>query len=411
MEDNSMNTTAQTARDRRRRVPLSMHEKVDVCRGLFAALVVVAHAQYIAWGVHPRAAQAMSAAQRGAISNVIGLGTIYVMGFFVISGYCIHLSVARQMREERFPLVDYLAARGSRILPLYYLGLLFAVAAEWLIASARPYVWPHGVDLGTLTSQLLVVQNLTQTYGSYAPTWSITNEAFYYLFYGLLVAWLSRGRSARPAWVGLGLCAATAAVTQVLYVTVARTPVVYGTGMLLGLGMIWFTGVLVAIHGARLIRVPAVKALTRTWPLLVVGVMAWAYAGLPPHGQYLISGAAFTLMLLGFLDAPKESPRGPVSPWRAKAIESLGLMSYPMYLFHGPLMMLAGSWILRSRVTTDWRVTFVLLTVVGLASGVVLGWLVEKPLMARRAAWLKQRKTRPAGFAPGRTPALGGVTR
>jgi peptidoglycan/LPS O-acetylase OafA/YrhL len=339
------------------------------------------------------------------------------MGFFVVSGYCIHLSVARQMRDEHFPLGDYLAARASRILPLYYLALLFAVVVEWLAAGARPPAWPHGIDPATLVSQLLVIQNLTQTFGAYAPTWSITNEAFYYVLYGLLVAWLARGRSSRslsrsrPGWVGLALCVGTAVVTQALYATVAHTPLVYGAGMLLGLGLIWFAGVLVAIHGAWLVREPGVKALTRTWPLLVAAVMGWSYAGLPPQGLYLISGAAFTLMLLGFLDAPEALTSGDVPRWRVRVVETLGLMSYPMYLFHGPLMVLVGSWIVRWRLTDDWRVTFVVLTVVGLAAGVALGWLVEKPLMTRRAAWLKRRKAGVGGAVPARTPALGGVSR
>ena len=49
-----------------------------------------------------------------------------------------------------FPLASYLAARLSRILPLYYLALLLTVVVEWLIAPARPAFWYHGVDAGTL---------------------------------------------------------------------------------------------------------------------------------------------------------------------------------------------------------------------------------------------------------------------
>jgi peptidoglycan/LPS O-acetylase OafA/YrhL len=92
-------------------------------------------------------------------------------------------------------------------------------------------------------------------------------------------------------------------------------------------------------------------------------------------------------------------------------VETLGLMSYPMYLFHGPLMMLAGSWIIRWHLTDDWRVTLVVLTIVGIVSGVALGWLLERPLMTRRAVWLRQRKGRSAAFVPGPAAALGGVAR
>ena len=57
----------------------------------------------------------------------------------------------------------------------------------------------------SLPCQLFVIQNFTQTFGSFAPSWSITNEVFYYLFYGLLVAARHDGAGA-PAMVGMAIC-------------------------------------------------------------------------------------------------------------------------------------------------------------------------------------------------------------
>src|SRR5262249_60161346 len=114
---------------------------------------------------------------------------------------------------------------------------------EWSIAGARPNEWPNGVNVSTFLGQLVMVQNLTETFGAFASSWSITNEVFYYLFYGLL-AWLLAGREARPAWTGLGLCLASAAAGQALYVTVGRNPYVYRGGRTVGLGMLWFPGAL-----------------------------------------------------------------------------------------------------------------------------------------------------------------------
>ena len=48
-----------------------------------------------------------------------------------------------------------------------------------------------------------MIQNLTQTFGSYAPSWSITNEVFYYVFFGLLTFAVAR-RSRWPATIGMG---------------------------------------------------------------------------------------------------------------------------------------------------------------------------------------------------------------
>jgi len=367
----------------------SLHEKIDVCRGVFAALVVMAHSVEISWGVHRDAVARMPRLVHAVIFGVFGTGTYYVFGFFVLSGYCIHLSVERSMGAGPFPVGRYLVARLSRVLPLYYLGLAVAVAVEWAVVGARPWEWPNGLDATGLVSQLFMVQYLTETFGSYASSWSLTNEVFYYALYGFL-AYLMAGRSARPAWVGLGVCAAVAVVAQVLYVTVGHNRAVYRTGGLFGMGVLWFQGALVAVHGKEWVKVAWVRRAARLWPAALAFVIAWKTALMPPHGMYLFSGAAFSLMLLHLIaTSPAEPAPAGAGRWRAGLVTTLGLASYPTYLFHGPILMLVGSWVMRWGGISDWRVTCLLLLAVGLALGPPLGWLLERPMMARRASWLR----------------------
>ena len=98
--------------------------------------------------------------------------------------------------------------------------------------------------------------------------------------------------------MGLGVCVAVAAVMQVLYVTVGHNQAVYRTGGLFGLGMLWFEGALVAIYGKEWVKIGWVRSAARLWPAALAFVIAWKTALLPPHGLYLISGVAFSLMLL-----------------------------------------------------------------------------------------------------------------
>lgn len=385
---------------------LSLHEKIDVCRGVFAALVVVVHALEIAWGTHEGARERLPEFARAAVVAVFGSGTYYVMGFFVLSGYCIHLSVARSIEGGRFAVKRYTAARLSRVLPLYYLALFCTVAVELAIAGARPHEWPKGINPGVFVAQLLMVQNLSQTFGSFASSWSITNEVFYYLLYGLL-ACAAAGRPARPAWVGMGVCVVTAGVMQALYVTVARTPYVNGAGMLLGLGSLWFLGALVAVHGRAWIERPWVRASARAWPAVLAAAFAWKIFRLPSPGiSLMISGLAFALMLLSFLDGPAAEPPVGAGRWRSGVVTTLGLSSYPMYLFHGPLLMLVGSWVMRTGAVADWRATWLLLVAVGWVSGAALGWLLERPTMAWRAAILRRSTEGPPRGAPDRPTAV-----
>jgi peptidoglycan/LPS O-acetylase OafA/YrhL len=80
-------------------------------------------------------------------------------------------------------------------------------------------------------------------------------------------------------------------------------------------------------------------------------------------------------------------------------VEMLGLASYPTYLFHGPLLLLVGSAILRWKLVSDWRLTWLILVSVGISTGIALGYLAERPIMNRRAAFLsrlRSQRTPPA---------------
>ena len=48
--------------------------------------------------------------------------------------------------------------------------------------------------------------------------------------------------------------------------TVVRYRVVYSTGMLLGLGMLWFDGAFLAIHGKDWVTLPWVRRAAGCWP-------------------------------------------------------------------------------------------------------------------------------------------------
>ncbi len=244
-------------------------------------------------------------------TTVFGSGMYYVMGFFVLSGYCIHLSVARSMKADHFPVQQYMAARLSRIMPLYYIGLLVTVAVEWLIHDARPREWPHGLDVPTFLGQLFMVQNLNETFGSFASSWSITNEVFYYVLYGVL-AWLLAGRGSERGrrGSGLGLCVAVAIVGQELYVTIGRNPLClpHGHALRAGHDLVprrrWWRFTAPQLMKNRL----WCGRVASLWPGFLAAAILWRAGHLPPQGMYLLSGWAFTLMMLDFLRSPTVDP-------------------------------------------------------------------------------------------------------
>jgi len=387
---------------------LSSNEKIDICRGLFAFLVVGAHAVDISWVIHPEVPGQLSGWLHDLLLYVAAAGVYWVIGFFAISGYCIQLSVKRQIEGNAFPLRHYLLARLSRILPLYYLALLLAVVIERFMASARPSCWSQGVNVNGLIAQLFIIQNLTWTYGSFAPSWSITNEMFYYLFYGVVVCVALRF-GIRPTSLGMSLCLVLALILDWVYFFEHRTGYVRSPGLLFGLGIIWFQGALVAEHREWLRSSQAACKTAALWPLVLIMAMAmWYSQGIHLQVVYLVLGVAFTLMLMRFVVTESRRVK-PVDRGRAGAlIRLLGLASYPTYLFHGPIVMLTGSIILRWNLVSDWRLTWVILTSVGIGSGILLGHFAEQPIMAWRAGYLKRlRQSHPAPAHGGVTPILG----
>ena len=388
--------------------PLSSNEKIDICRGLFAFLVVGAHAVDISWVIHPEVPGRFPGWLHDFLLYVVAAGVYWVIGFFALSGYCIQLSVQRQIKGNAFPFHHYLLARLTRILPLYYMALLLAVVIERLIASARPSCWPQGVNVNTLIAQLFIIQNLTSTYGSFAPSWSITNEMFYYLLYGAVVCVALR-RGIRPTLLGMSLCLILALILDWVYFFGYRTSYVRSPGLLFGLGIIWFQGALVAEHRQWLRKSQVARVTSALWPLVLIMAMAmWYSQRIHLQVVYLVLGAAFTLMLMRFVVTEptdgKQADRGTSGAF----IHLLGLSSYPTYLFHGPIVMLTGSAILRWNLVSDWRLTWVILTGVGIGSGVLLGHFAERPIMAWRAEYLKRRhQTHRAPAHGGTAPILG----
>ena len=317
----------------------SLSEKINVCRGLFALLVVSSHAWGMAHLIDPSWRGAPSAL-RDAIGSVAGEGLYYMMGFFAISGYCIQVSARRLAVDGRFPLKTYMIARLTRILPLYYVALVVALIVESLAGPHRITFWTAGITRAALFAQVLVVQGFTQPFGSFAPSWSITSEFLYYLMFGLLAAaTAATARSRfRPSVVGLFATIGLAVGCAVLSRTGLRSPVVFRASELFGMGAIWFLGAIAADRADDLPRSPIIRRASACWPLiLVLAMVMWYGQWMKQRNVYLTSGIAFTLMLVRFII--QEHDAGPAQKRRPRPYtEAFGLASYPVYLLHGPIL-------------------------------------------------------------------------
>jgi peptidoglycan/LPS O-acetylase OafA/YrhL len=378
----------------RSEIGVHLFEKIDVCRGLFAFLVVAAHSYDVCWVIHRESMNELPEVLRKILTCTLQSGFYWVMGFFVISGYCIQLSVGRQLEAGRFPVGVYFVARFTRIMPLYYVGLFFTLAIELLVAPARPPYYPDGLGLVGWVSQVFFAQRFFSTFGSFAPSWTITYELFYYVLFGLLAA-ASVRQGLRPAWIGMAVCVVFGGSMQLFYLLGEKFAFTVPLGMLFGLGTIWFMGALVAVHGPSLARIGKFRLLTRAWPLVFACAIGLNFeAWVPIQVTYLVTGAAFALMILRFqaTEEVRASTVGPSPAWFEKTARIVGLASYPTYLFHAPVLLLLATVISHWNLVSDWRVTYAILLTSGIGVGLVLGLVAERPIMAWRAGFLKRLK-------------------
>ena len=231
----------------------TVNEKIDICRGLFAFLVVAAHAVDISWSIHPEVPGQLSGWLHDLLLYVAAAGIYWVIGFFVISGYCIQLSVARLIQGNAFSLRDYLIARGTRILPLYYLGFpdrghrsLDCLIATILLAQRdKAALWSHSFPRSEPDPDIWLVRSVVEHHQRDV------------LLPVLRSPGLRRRQARHPCDdPGHDRLRHGCPLDEWVYFAWNRTLFVRGLGMLFGLGTIWFLGALVAEYRALLGQSP-----------------------------------------------------------------------------------------------------------------------------------------------------------
>jgi len=314
-----------------------------------------------------------------AFPAVLPGGFVGVDVFFVISGFLITRILVEARDEKRFSWGGFYLRRARRIVPAYVLvTLVTMVLATWI---EMPRLLTQTGAAASASGLFLANVLAAQSPGYFAPSvqqnpllhlWSLGVEEQFYLVWPALIGLLSLGwlRPARTA-LALALLTASLALAQVL---------VAGGG-----------GVAAFFH------LP-----TRAWEFLAGGVLALGLAA-PPADRRVANLAALCglLAIAWSLVALSEASPFPglsavpaclgaallvwsgqgVAPGatailRAAPVVALGRVSYALYLWHWPLLVLAAD-VAQQPLTIVQRLGLVALSL-GLAA---LTWrFVEQPL-------------------------------
>jgi peptidoglycan/LPS O-acetylase OafA/YrhL len=345
-------------------------DSIDVLRGVAALGVVVFHAG---------GGKNTSTPVRWLLSQ----GWAGVCLFFVISGFCIHLRVARRCcrgSDARLDFVAFWKRRFRRLYPPYLVSLLACSALALL---------SHEVHLGRaffrdLALHLAMLHNIDAktVYTLNGVFWTLAiEEQLYLLYFVLLVlrrhlgwgATLAICFAARIAWYQL-----MSSVNPIAGVWIPSTESAASQWFLWALGAVSVEGAVGLIRLPRWSRSP--------WLALTVLLAQAALDGLDrsalsPSAQWLLSMTGYPVWGFGFfvavnwlVDAENEWRRSSKLPWAVRPLAWVGLLSYSLYLIHEPL---------NSRVVAPALRAFPLSTALGLLLGVLA--LIAAALVVARA--------------------------
>jgi peptidoglycan/LPS O-acetylase OafA/YrhL len=296
------------------------------------------------------------------IGPLVGRMDFGVTLFFLLSGFLLYRpwALSAMTNKSGPPLGRYFTRRAGRVLPAYWVMLIFTLAVLPEIQPVSWELWPIHMGLLHIYIPDSSLEGLTQT-------WSLATEVAFYLLLPLLAWWAGsrhRGdpqRSARHQFTVLIVLAGIAWVFTIVRVTGALGDTFFSGYWLPGF-LDWFAlGMAAAIISARLsLGEPprwmiTVRSLARDTPtclgiaaaLYVIvatplgGPLAFEFAApfetFAKHALYGII-AAF-LLLPGFLG---RSDRG---SWWARLLQHpvvvyLGTISYGIFLWHLVLLRL-----------------------------------------------------------------------
>ncbi|RZU02591.1 acyltransferase family protein [Rivibacter subsaxonicus] len=230
--------------------------------------------------------------------------------FFVISGYVMAYSsqrVGRDLGERGWLARDFLLKRFIRVVPLYWLALLWTIRPEAATLLAQPGTW-----LDFLFVPRPSPTHPGQVWPRFVPGWTINYEVFFYLLLGVGILF----GSARNALV----CAALAGLVMAgqLLAPSSAPGRFYTNGVVLEFGF----GILLFEIDRRWNGLAVPRPLLTL--LLAAGAFAlWWHANLPSAISLGLPAALIVWSTLRLA-------QGTEIKWLLR----LGAASYSIYLFH-----------------------------------------------------------------------------
>ncbi|WP_180862813.1 acyltransferase family protein [Cupriavidus pauculus] len=261
--------------------------------------------------------------------------------FFVISGYLITRHILKDIEDGRYSTARFYAKRVKRIFPALIAVLAASAALGWLILTPEEYE-SLGRHMIAGAGFFANIQNWKESgyFDRAADTkpllhlWSLGVEEQFYIVWPLILTVLSRKRG----WLGKGMVALIVLSLAFSMVTVYRdvTADFYSP-----LTRFWELALGALLAHVTLRRPAFAAAHRRLLAWIGAALILAAVAGLRP--EFAFPGAWALLPTVGVALLILSGTKAPFNRHilAARPVVWIGLISYPLYLWHWPLFALA----------------------------------------------------------------------
>lgn len=286
--------------------------------------------------------------------NYFSGGYIGVDVFFVISGFLITGIIVRELREGKFTLLGFYERRIRRIFPAVFTLILFVIIASALLYSASDY---SSISRSAIATTLFSSNMLFWRESGYfeAPstlkpllhTWSLAVEEQYYIFFPLLMLWIAKFYKSKFRTVIFVLLLASFALN------------IYGTYQYASAAFYFmplrawelFIGSILALWEPR----TAVKTGTRNFLSLVglgaifVSIFIYSDETIFPGWAAILPVLGSAFVIYGGMDTQTYIRK----LLGAAPLVFIGKISYSLYLWHWPLLVMGKYYLIREPTTLD----------------------------------------------------------
>ena len=311
-----------------------------------------------------------------AFPQYLGGGFIGVDIFFIISGYLICSNLFKNLEEGRFSFIDFYCRRIRRIFPALLCVLLGTYGVGWFLLTSSEY-WQLGKHIvgGAAFSANFVYLNESGYFDTAANLkpllhlWSLGIEEQFYIFWPVILwlAWRAGINLFSVTVIGLlasFACNIWAASNEAFYLFDFYSPFTRIWELLLG-----------ALLAYYVIRAKPDKASNMQsyfgLALITIGALVCSKDSVFPGWWALLPTVGATLLI----SAGKTATINKILLSNRLMI-GLGLISYPLYLWHWPILSYLR--ILNGDSSTPWMLMLCLIASLGLAY--LTYCFVERPL-------------------------------